>query len=279
MILLKYNFFDDISEIFTGPIKQPYVVSGSTDPPITGYTDITSIKNWQSKGEKLLGAFFGFRDFKKLRSEIKFLVNKIITFGIVATNDAKRDWDLLSAADKTSITNLWNSNLTADERKIAADYFVVPLDLQLTVTNSIPFWVGKGLSFFDKRSSESRLQRLGLSISEVKNRIGKNNSLKVQRELSQIGKGTLVQLNATNQLVASLRGLNLIGSYITEGVEGTVEENDSQAFGLFDYILSRSGTPFDDGNGFASQTFSVNGFTNMSTFANYIFDILDKGNY
>ena len=278
MLLLQYNNFNPTTEKFTvgAEVKHPYIVSLT---PVADYTDITSIINWQKRGENILGGFFGFRDFKKLRSEIQLLVNNIITFGITGTTNAKRDWDIITQTDKNAITNLWNTKLTADERKVAADYFVVPLDLQLTVINSTPYWVVQGLSFFDKRSSESRLKRIGLVTSEVKNRIGKSNSLKVQRELNQIGKGTLVQLNASNQLVASLRGLNLAGSYITEGIEGTVEENDPEAFGLFDYILSRAGTPFDSGKGLSSQTFSVNGFANMSSFANYVFDILDKGNY
>ena len=274
MLLLRYNFYDPVNNTFTAStVKQPHIVS---DIAVADYTNISSIINWANIAVNLIGGFSNFRDWKKWRSEIKSLVNPIISAGSTTT-DPRKDWDTLAAAQKTIVTNNFNT-LTAEERKIAADFFIVPLDLQLLVTNSVPFWVAKGLSFFDKNAFISRQQRLAVIISEIKNRITTINALELQRESRQVTQGTVVSLNASNQLTASLRGIELTGSYITEGIEGTVEDGDTNSVGISDYILGRSGTPFA-GIGLKQKTFTVTGFANMSIFADYLYDILANGKY
>jgi len=275
MLLLQYNLYNPITGTFNvgAEVKQPYIVSFA---PVTGYTDVSSITNWGNIAGVLVGGFTAFRDWKKWRSEIKALVNPIIS-ATVASTDPRKDWSAMSAADKTKVTTAFQA-LTAAEQKIAADFYIVPLDLQKLVINSEAYWIAKGVSVFDKNSVISRQARLGFMVSEIKNRLPKTNALELQRETRQIAEGTVVDINASKQLTASLRGINLLGSYLTEGVEGVEEDGDADAVGLFDYILGRAGTPFG-GKGLKQKAFTVDGFASMSDFADYIYDIGANGNY
>ena len=97
-----------------------------------GFTDISSIKNWAEHGPKLIGDFYGFRDWKKLRSEIKSIVNTLIGFSVWA------DWGTMDQADKDAATVNWNdvTKFSAEDQSIASHYFTAPLDLQKTIVNS-----------------------------------------------------------------------------------------------------------------------------------------------
>lgn len=275
MFLLKYNGFDEAKNSFLSgfAVKNPYIVS--TTIPVTDYTDITNIVNWKNKGEKLLGSFFGWREWKKLRSEVGGLSSPAILAG--TTQTTLRNYDEWTVAQQnTAKTNF--QTFTAEQQQIIADLFIVPIDLQLLVTNVLDVWVAKGLSTFHPFSVQSRQKRFSVAFSQVRARLKLKDALSVQRDLRQIAAGTLVQIDVANQLVNALRGLEMVGSYVTEGIEGTVEEQDTQAYGIFDYLLGRTGTPFD-GKGFKQKTFTVKGMVNMAELGDAIFDIMKNGNY
>ena len=66
----------------------------------------------------------------------------------------------------------------------------------------------------------------------------------------------------------------MIDAYVNFGVEGSLEGDD---VGLFDYLESRVGTPFEN-TGLLSKGYNVEGMT-INEFSERLMDVLKNGNY
>jgi hypothetical protein len=64
-------------------------------------------------------------------------------------------------------------------------------------------------------------------------------------------------------------------TYINLGTEGTVEGDNE---GLFDYILSRKNTTWEN-TGLSKQAYSPKGMADCQELSNRLIDILKNGNY
>ena len=145
----------------------------------------------------------------------------------------------------------WN-NLNLEEKKIASEFFVVPKILRDTVYTTdeqIPM-----AENFDINSIESRKIRFNKAKYQIYNRL------------------TTEQANI---ILNEVEKDNLSNLYIQYGREGTIEGDPE---GFFDYILSRTGTSYEN-NGFINHDYSPIGFNNMLELANFIIDIVKNGNY
>lgn len=228
------------------------------DPAPAGYHPASDdLSDWETYGSAGVGNWYGFRDYKSLRSEIKARVN------------IKAGFD---PSDRASYTLAAWGLLSADEQQIAADYFAVPSHLRDTVQDTATqVTQGRG---YHIDSVESRKARVDLALSEVYNRLDISDALKVEADLTQIVQGTRIGLvsDLTDSQV-SVR--SLLDSYRERGIEGTEEDG---VVGLFDYLLSRSGTPFA-ASGLSERGYPVRGFPSCLEFAGRLFEILSLGLY
>ena len=172
------------------------------------------------------------------------------------------------------------------KKKIAADFSLIPLELQLLVINNIALWISRSVSNH-AILTKAREQRLGFILLEVERRVEKNNVFLLQSEVRGVGKGETLSTDVNNKLTSALKGYALTASYTEEGLEGTIEDKDNKAIGIWDYISSRTATPFE-GAGFSAKTFAVQGFTDdsatggktpMQKLADKLIDIGKNGNY
>lgn len=147
-------------------------------------------------------------------------------------------------------------NLSTAEKELVASIFAVgktERDEIYTIEEQIQ--LGMEHHHNSTRARNSRLELVRLNIF---NRIGKTD----QDDISEESQDLLIH-------------------YIEEGREGTVE---GDVEGLFDYIDgdSRTGTTWDGtgaGTGLRNKTYTIEGYTNCSDFADYILEVLKNGIY
>lgn len=144
------------------------------------------------------------------------------------------------------------NNLSDEEKRIASKWFIVERTERSSV-HTLQEQVTNG-KWFDSNSKEARRQRFSVAMSEIYNRLTKE-------EVFQ---------------VLSAMGNDIVEKYITYGTEGTVEGDLIE--GLFDYIEARNGTAWS-ATGLAVQTFIPSGMANCSELATKLMDILKNGNY
>jgi hypothetical protein len=140
-------------------------------------------------------------------------------------------------------------NLTTTEKQIASSWFVVPKELRDTIHT-----INEQINYaeiFDSKSILTREIRFNKAKYEIYNRL------------------TITESNIIlNEIEKSI-------STETPNL-GTVEGDPE---GLFDYILSRTGTSFD-GNGLTTHTYTPTGYSNMTDFVNdKLIKILKDGIY
>jgi len=144
------------------------------------------------------------------------------------------------------------NSLSLEEKKIASKWFIVERTERGSV-HSLQEQVING-KWFDSNSKEARRQRFSVAMSEIYNRLTKE-------EVFQ---------------VLSTMGNDIVEKYITYGTEGTVEGDLIE--GLFDYIEARNGTSWS-ATGLAAQSFTPTGMSNCSELATKLMDVLKNGNY
>jgi hypothetical protein len=194
----------------------PYIKTSKTIE--VGYKDFGTIENWYNYGYKVE------RDFKFIRSNIIKIVNST-------------GW----------------VNLSLTEKQIAADYFACSQANQNEIYG-IDQQINNGNSFHLK-STESRKLRISKVISQLKNRLTKEECEVILNEVV---------------------GVNfLLSKYIDFGEEGTLE-GDSE--GLFDYIESRPGTLYEF-TGFINKSYIPVGFDSMFSFSTFLMLTLKHGDY
>jgi hypothetical protein len=182
--------------------NQPYVVANTLP---SGYQDITSVENFHTYGEALIGSAFGFKDWKCLQREIKELVLEIV------------DGDL----------NLnWN-NLSDDEKLIACHYMLSKVPAaRLAATIPDPadrMKLGIEFDVNNRRARGSWLNATGrIQIMRIYlfGKIGTDNALLVFHDVVRDG------------LLELFEG----------GIEGTEEDGN---IGIIDFLLSRAGYSVD----------------------------------
>lgn len=145
----------------------------------------------------------------------------------------------------------WN-NLTQSEKEIAASWFTVPKYFRDLIYN-VDEQIKLGAIFNDK-SNQSRYDRFHFGMMQIYHRL------------------TLVQ---SNQVLDDIENGDLRQKYIMYGREGTLEDGK---VGLFDYVLSRVGTTYEN-TGLSTYDYIPVGYANMSDFCNYIMSIIRDGIY
>jgi len=149
-----------ISDITTG--YNPADLSGNPAYKVfegntpAGYSDISSIENWDKYGVILIGSAVNFMDWKCLRSAIKALANSI------TTNDIPGNWGLFSSVEKQLVCKYLTNKVSA------ADFIATYTSQTDRVNISLNF---------DKLSIEARTQRYYRMWSFAYGRFGSLNVL------------------------------------------------------------------------------------------------------
>ncbi len=142
------------------------------------------------------------------------------------------------------------ANLTLEEKEIASSHFCV-LKVDRDTVHTIKEQIENGI-IFHKKSVDSRKLRRNAAEGEVYNRI-------------QDG---LEQSDLMNDVIT------MLDTYVNFGIEGTLE---GDLIGLFDYLESRVGTPFE-GAGLLEKTYTVEGMT-IAQLSVKLMDIFKGGIY
>lgn len=194
MNLYKYDHFNESTKTIAEgeAVLDAYVVA---DTAPTNYTDVSSIDNWASHGEPLIGSVVGFMDWKCLRSEIKTLANSI------CLNDIQANWDSLSSTEK-QICCQYLTNLVAPADFIAT----YPTAAERTKIS---------LSF-DEKSIEARKQRYMIMRSYTLGKLGSTNGVKFLDDAFRDG----------GRVVAYVAGIETKAG---DGVDGLLDMVDGTA--------------------------------------------------
>ena len=164
--------------------------------------------------------------------------------------DSESDYKVLRNNLMVQVATEGFANLTADEKIIASENFVVSKTDRDTV-HTLEQQIANGI-IYHKHSVASRLARRIAAEGEVYNRL-------------QSG---VDQADLMNDTVA------MLDAYVNFGIEGTVE---GDVLGLFDYFESRVGTAFET-TGLLSKTYTVEGMT-VTQLSAKLMDIFKNGNY
>jgi len=230
-----------------------------TDTPPAGFSEITSIELWERYGRQAVGAWPWFRDYKALRAELGIRVN------------TKAGFD---PSDPGTYTPENWSKLDAAEQEIAARYFLVPEGFRATVyTMDEQIELGAA---FHANACAARDQRFVRAMAELYCRLSLEHARETEADLQEILKGTELPTDQDHKLTQKAHTKALGSSYRSNGIEGSIEDNGT--IGLFDYLLSRTGTPFE-GNGFASKAWPVIGMASCAELADHLYAILYRGEY
>ena len=258
----------------TGEALPAIQILKDADPAPGGYDVATDdVLLWDKYGQRCikndnddgLPGCTHFRDYKKLRSEIK------------ARIETKTGFD---PADLGTYTQVNWDKLSAAEKEVAARYFCVPptgvaaaplRDEIYTTAEQIVY----GLAHHQK-SVESRILRVRMALSELYNRLDIDDAREVEEELNQIPKGSNVPLDVGDNTTAQVKVKTMVESYVDRGIEGSVEDNG--VVGLFDYTLSRAGTPFS-ATGLSSKAYAVIGMTDAAELGTRCHDVLANGTF
>jgi hypothetical protein len=144
------------------------------------------------------------------------------------------------------------NNLSQEEKKIVSSWFLVG-DNERDTVHTQAEQIANG-EIFNKLSTEARIKRLTKVKMEVYNRLSHD------------------QINSILEIMLANK---VMFTYINLGTEGTLEGDNE---GLFDYILSRTGTIWEN-TGLSKQSYSPKGMSDCQELANRLIDILKNGNY
>ena len=165
---------------------------------------------------------------------------------------ANKDYKFVRNEIKLLVNTIGWDNLTESEQKISARLFVIDETKRSTLF-TIKRQIKLGF-IFHGYSIKTRDQRWSLAEMELMNRLTKSD---------------------WRIVAADLNANNLVKQYIDNGLEGTVE---GDAAALFDYIDTRSGTPYNT-SGLRNKGFVPIGLNNMNALADRILAIIKDGDY
>jgi len=227
-------------------------------PMPSGYVLVDTIEGWNRYALPVVGGFYAFRDYKKFRDELAVRVYTKTGF---------------NPTDPTTFT-LANWNLLSDiEKGIASRFFVVP-DVFRDMVYSTEQQIEYGTAHHHS-SVEARAARVLETLSVVYNRLALNDAREVSSDLNQIPVGTNIATDGSGNLTAPLEVKILLHTYEQQGIEGSLEDG---VVGLFDYVLSRTSTPFDL-TGLSTKAFAVKGMVDCAELATRVHDVLANGTY
>jgi hypothetical protein len=185
------------------------------------------------------------------REECPVDSNHVIRAGSLSgVGDSTEDYKVLRNKVIIRVATEGFSNLTAQEKEIASENFCVSKadrDSVHTIDEQVAFGIE-----YHKKSTIARSKRRKSIEAEVYNRIQ-----------SAVERADLMSDAAA-----------MIDAYVDFGVEGSLE---GDGVGIFDYLESRVGTPFEN-TGLLSKTYTIEGMT-VSEFSARLIDVLKNGNY
>jgi hypothetical protein len=237
MILCQYNNWAEETNAFTGAPKDPHVVANSLP---SGYTNVSSIENWNKYGPALIGSATGFMDWKCLQREIKALAN------VILNNDYDTNWNSLNAAEKLIVCNYVLSA-------------VPPAKFGATVTNAVQrMQIALDFDLNNRRARgnwQSGIGRVQILRIYLFGKVGKTSALEAFRDVVMDG------------LLELYEG----------GIEGSVEDGIE---GINDFLLARPGTSYaGTGLAARSYTVIDGSGDSMNDVANDMVDIASNGLY
>jgi hypothetical protein len=204
MKLGQYNNWTEATNTYvdsTEP-KAPHIVANTLP---ADYSDISSIENWAKYGPGLVGTVAGFRDWKCLQREIKF-----IAFDIV-DDDFNANWNNLNTNEKQITCNYLLSSVPpakfGETFPDASDRLNVSINFDLNNRRARGNW----------QSGTGRVEIMRVYLF---GKVGKMNALLTLQDAVQEG------------LLELYEG----------GIEGTLEDGIP---GINDFILSRAGTEYE----------------------------------
>lgn len=163
----------------------------------------------------------------------------------------KKDYKYAREEIRKLLINISWENLTQEEKVIVSKMFLVSKDHRdelFTLHEQIQLG-----AIHHQNSIQSRLLRLCAIQLTLFNTLEKHDWQEVGLELTQTG---------------------LLDRYVNQGIEGTLEGDIE---GFFDYILSRTGTSFEN-SGFLNKSYTPLTMT-LQQIADRAIDILKNGNY
>lgn len=204
------------------------------------YEDISSIENWHNIGAPLVGKFYGFKDWKCIRNEIKNIVYD--TFEVVG-NITDGDW------------YNWENQFTQNEREIISVYLLnkIPLSKLIGLYGNNPTKFNELAKEFDENSTLARRARLQAGRIFVFNHLTISDAMKVVNEV-----------NLFNLYVGYLQGIE---SLATDGYEG-----------IMDYAANTVGTTYETNGIWKNFTTTKTGITKQQ-FSDSLVGILSNGLY
>jgi hypothetical protein len=238
MILAQHNNWEETTNFTSGDdVRDSHIVVNSIPD---GYSDISSIENWNKYGLDLIGSAVGFKDWKCLQREIKALALTIVA------GNFDSGWD----------------NLNPDQKLIVCTYCLAsipPARFASTVTDAN--------------------ERMQMAITfDLNNRRARGNwqagvgRIQIMRIylFSKIGKADALEV--LNNVVAD----GLLELY-EGGVAGTEEDG---IVGLNDFLLSRPATPYETSGLTTRDYAVIDGSSDtMTDIANALVAIANNGLY
>jgi len=182
-------------------------------------------------------------------------LNAYSTRATIRSTGTIADYKLIRNEISTLLAATTFAALSVPEKMIVCNMFLVSVTDRDTIYTTAQ-QIGLG-QLFNKYSVGARTLRVSKASSEIYNRLTKTEALQIVKDVTTTD--------------------SLFFDYINFGVEGTVEDGAGQE-GLFDYMLSRAGTPWAT-TGFSSYGYTPIGYANMSDFADDLMVVLKDGIY